>query len=70
MYWHNCQAYKLFEKKVRKNRPNNHQAVRCVYDIQFSIPRNYTMDILGQQLLVYDNGRSDHVILCDAGKGF
>ena len=30
---------------------------------QFSRPQNYTVDVIGQQLLVYDNGRPDCILL-------
>ena len=46
-------------RDVRRNRPNNHPPVPDVYDTQFAIPQNYTVDVLGQQFLVYDNGRPD-----------
>ena len=44
-------------RDVRRNRPNNHPAIPEIYD-------------LGQQFLVYDNGRPDRILLLDADKGF
>ena len=30
-----------------------------INDTQLAIPQNYTVEVLGQQFLVYDNGRPD-----------
>ena len=30
---------------VRRNRPNNHPPVPDIYDTQFAIPQNYTVDV-------------------------
>ena len=57
-------------RDVRRNRPNNHPVVPDAHDTQFAIPRNYTVDILGQQFLVYDNGRPDRIILFGTDEGF
>ena len=46
-------------RDVRRNRLNNHPAVPDIYNTHFLIPQNYTVDVLGQQFLVYDNGRPD-----------
>ena len=43
-------------RDARRSRPNNHPPVPDIYDTQFAIPQNYTVDVLGQQFLVYDNG--------------
>ena len=43
-------------RDVRRNRPNNHPAVPDIHDTQFAIPQDYTVDVLGQQILEYDNG--------------
>ena len=45
-------------RDVRRKRPKKHPAVPDIYDTQYSLPRNYTMDLLGQQFLVYDNEQS------------
>lgn len=37
---------------VRRNSPNNHPAVRYIYETQFAIPQNYTVNILGLQLYI------------------
>ena len=55
---------------VRMNRPNNHPAVPDIYDKQFAILHNYTVDVLGQQFLVYDHGRPDRIVLFGTDKGF
>ena len=57
-------------RDVRRNRPNNHPPVPDIYDTQFAIPQNYTVDVLGQQFLVYDNGRPDRILLFGTGEGF
>ena len=57
-------------RDVRRNRPNNHPAIPQIYDTQFAIPQNYTVDVLGQQFLVYDNGRPDRILLFATDKGF
>ena len=40
------------------------------HDTQFAIPQNYTVNILGQQFLVYDNRRPDRIILFGTDEGF
>ena len=50
-------------RDVRRNRPNNHPPVPDIYDTQFAIPQIYIVDVLGQQFLVYDNGRPDRILL-------
>ena len=35
-----------FRKDVRRNRPNNHPPVPDIYDTQFAIPQDYTVDVL------------------------
>ena len=67
MYWHDCQT---IPRDVRRNRPNNHPPVPDIYDTQFAIPQNYTVDVLSQQFLVYDNGRPDRILLFGTGEGF
>ena len=57
-------------RDVRRNRPNNHPPVPDIYDTQFAIPQNYTVNVLGQQFLVYDNGRPDCILLFGTGEGF
>ena len=57
-------------RDVRRNRPNNHPPVPDIYDTQFAIPQNYTVDVLSQQFLVYDNGRPDRILLFGTGEGF
>ena len=57
-------------RDIRKNRPNNHPAVPDINDTQFAIPQNYTVDVLGQQFLVYDNGRPDRILLFSTDEGF
>ena len=57
-------------RDVRRNRPNNHPPVPDIYDTQFAIPQNYTVDVLGQQFLVYDNGRPDRILLLARAKVF
>ena len=57
-------------RDVRRNRPNNHPPVPDIYDTQFAIPQNYTVDVLGQQFLVYDNGRPDRILLFGTDEGF
>ena len=57
-------------RNVRRNRPNNHPPVPDIYDTQFAIPQNYTVDVLGQQFLVYDNGRPDRILLFGTDEGF
>ena len=57
-------------RDVRRNRPNNHPAVPDINDTQFAIPQNYTVDVLGQQFLVYDNGRPDCILLFGTDEGF
>ena len=55
---------------VRSNMPNNHPGVPDINDTQFAIPQNYTVDVLGQQFLVYDNGRPDRILLFGRDEGF
>ena len=38
--------------------------------MQFAIPQNYTVDVLGQQFLVYDNGQPDRILLFGRDEGF
>ena len=57
-------------RDVRRNRPNNHSPVPDIYDTQFAIPQNYIVDVLGQQFLVYDNGRPDRILLFGTDEGF
>ena len=57
-------------RDVRRNRPNNHPAVPDINDTQFAIPQNYTVDVLGQQFLAYDNGRPDRILLFGTDEGF
>ena len=58
-------------RDVRRNRLNNHPAVPDINDTQFAIPQNYyTVDVLGQQFLVYDNGRPDCILLFGTDEGF
>ena len=58
-------------RDVRKNRLNNHPAVPDINDTQLAILQNcYTVDVLGQQFLVYDNGRPDCNLLFGTDKGF
>ena len=57
-------------RDVRRNRPNNHPPVPDIYDTLFAIPQDYTMDVLGQQFLVYDNGRPDRILLFGTDEGF
>ena len=57
-------------RDIRRNRPKNHPPVPDIYDTQFAIPRNYTVDVLGQQFLVYDNGRPDRILLFGTDEGF
>ena len=57
-------------RDVRRNRLNNHPAVPDINDTQFAIPQNYTVDVLGQQFLVYDNGRPDRILLFGTDEGF
>ena len=57
-------------KNVRRNRPSNHPPVPDIYDTQFAIPQNYTVVVLGQQFLVYDNGRPDRILLFGTDESF
>ena len=57
-------------RDARRNRPNNHPTVPDIYDTQFAIPQNYTVDVLGQQFIVYDNGRPDRILLFGTDEGF
>ena len=57
-------------RDVRRNRPNNHPAVPDINDTQLAIPQNCTVDVLGQQFLVYDNGRPDRILLFGTDKDF
>ena len=57
-------------RDVTRYRPNNHPAVPDINGTQFAIPQNYTVDVLGQQLLVYDNGRPDRILLFGTDEGF
>ena len=57
-------------RDVRRNRLNNHPPEPDIYDTQFAIPQNYTVDVLGQQFLVYDNGRPDRILLFGTDEGF
>ena len=57
-------------RDVRRNRLNNHPAVPDINDTQFAIPQNYTVDVLGQQFVVYDNGRPDRILLFGTDEGF
>ena len=57
-------------KDVRRNRRNIHSAVTDIHDTQFLILQNYTVDVLGQQFLVYDNGRPDRILLFGTDEGF
>ena len=41
-----------------------------INDTQFTIPQNYNVEVLGQQLLVYDNGRPDCIHLFGTDEGF
>ena len=41
-----------------------------INDTQFAIPQNYTVDGLGQQFLLYDNGRPDCILLFGKDEGF
>ena len=59
-----------FRKDVRRNRPNNHPPVPDIYDTQFAIPQDYTVDVLRQQFLLYDNGRPDRILLFGTDEGF
>ena len=52
------------------DKPNNHPAVPDINDTQFATPQNYTMDVLGQQFLVYDNGLPDRILLFGTDEGF
>ena len=52
------------------DRPSNHPAVPDINDTQFATPQNYTMDVLGQQFLVYDNRRPDRILLFGTDEGF
>ena len=61
---------KTIRRDVRRNRPNNHPAVPDINDTQFAIPQNYTVDVLGQQVLAYDNGRPDRILLFGTDEGF
>ena len=56
-------------RDVRRNRPNNRPAVPDIYDIQFAIQKNYVVDFLGQQFLVYYNGRPDLILLFHTEEG-
>ena len=55
---------------VKRNKPNNHRAVPDIYDTQFVTPQNYTVDVLGRQFLVYDNGRPDRILLFGTDRRF
>ena len=57
-------------RDVRRNRPNNHPGVPDINDTQFAIPQNYTVDVLVQQILVYDDGRPDLILLFGTDEGF
>ena len=57
-------------RDVTRYRPNNHPAVPDINGTQFAIPQNYNVDVLGQQLLVYDNGRPDRILLFGTDEGF
>ena len=58
-------------RDVRRNTLNTHPAVPDINDTQFAVPQNYyTVDVLGQQFLVYDNGRPDCVLLFGTDEGF
>ena len=57
-------------RDVRRSKPRDHPAVPDVYDTQFAIPHNYSVDVLGQQFLVYGNGRPDGILLFGTSKGF
>ena len=41
-----------------------------INDTQFFIPQNYIVGVLGQQFLVYDNGRVDRILLFSTEEGF
>ena len=41
-----------------------------INDTQFTIPQNYNVEVLGQQFLVYDNGRPDCIHLFGTDEGF
>ena len=43
-------------RDVRRNKRNNHPVVPDIYYAQLAIPQSYTVDFLGQEFLVYDNG--------------
>ena len=57
-------------RDVRRNRLNNQLAVPDINDTQFAIPQNYTVDVLGQQFLVYNNGRPDRILLFGTDEDF
>ena len=38
--------------------------------MRFATPRNYTVDVLGQQFLLYDNGRPDCILLFGTDESF
>ena len=38
------------QRDVRRNRPNNHQAVPDIYNTQFALPHNSNVDVLGRFL--------------------
>ena len=40
-----------------------------INDTQFFIPQNYIIGVLGQQFLVYDNGRVDRILLFSTEEG-
>ena len=69
MYWHDCQT-ETIRRDVRRNRLNNHPPESDIYDTQFAIPQNYTVDVLGQQFFVYNNGRPDRILLFSTDEGF
>ena len=54
------------QRDFRRNRPSNRPAVPDIYDVQFVLLQNYTVDILNQQFFAYDNGVS---LFC-TDKGF
>ena len=56
------------QRDFRRNRSINHPAVSDIYDTKSAT--NYTVDVLGHQFLVYDNGQPDRILLFGTDEGF
>ena len=63
-------SIETIRRDVKRNMPNNHPVVPDINDTRFVIPQNYTVDVLGQQFLVYDNGKLDRILLFSTDEDF